>query len=196
MAEKALDFFSPYAIISKSSVERLICECAGIGRQASLRCLCSIGRVGSSPITRTSFSPEVRKEDRYARVVELADSLDSGSSVHYARAGSSPASRTKKEGHPYGCPSFLVQALLLRKSGRLRADDLTRKGSPTKVSLAHIPFLATYRSAHGQQNLWAVTKRQTSIRVPAVLTHRFCAAALTSGIFALFFLCDSCFVHR
>ncbi len=32
---------------------------------------------------------------RYARVVELADSLDSGSSVHYARAGSSPASRTK-----------------------------------------------------------------------------------------------------
>ena len=32
---------------------------------------------------------------KYARVVELADSLDSGSSVHYARAGSSPASRTK-----------------------------------------------------------------------------------------------------
>ena len=35
----------------------------------------------------------------YARVVELADSLDSGSSVHYARAGSSPASRTTKKGH-------------------------------------------------------------------------------------------------
>ena len=33
----------------------------------------------------------------YARVVELADSLDSGSSVHYVRAGSSPASRTIKE---------------------------------------------------------------------------------------------------
>ena len=31
---------------------------------------------------------------KHARVVELADSLDSGSSVHYARAGSSPASRT------------------------------------------------------------------------------------------------------
>ena len=31
----------------------------------------------------------------HARVVELADSLDSGSSVQYARAGSSPASRTK-----------------------------------------------------------------------------------------------------
>ena len=35
-----------------------------------------------------------RKELPNARVVELADSLDSGSSVHYARAGSSPASRT------------------------------------------------------------------------------------------------------
>ena len=33
----------------------------------------------------------------YARVVELADSLDSGSSVLYGRAGSSPASRTKKK---------------------------------------------------------------------------------------------------
>ena len=30
----------------------------------------------------------------YARVVELADSLDSGSSAHSGRAGSSPASRT------------------------------------------------------------------------------------------------------
>ena len=32
---------------------------------------------------------------KYARVVELADSLDSGSSAHSGRAGSSPASRTK-----------------------------------------------------------------------------------------------------
>ena len=34
---------------------------------------------------------------RCARVVELADSLDSGSSVLYGRAGSSPASRTSSE---------------------------------------------------------------------------------------------------
>ena len=51
--EKALDKTEQNAIINKSPVEGLICECAGIGRQASLRCLCSIGRVGSSPITRT-----------------------------------------------------------------------------------------------------------------------------------------------
>ena len=31
---------------------------------------------------------------KYARVVELVDSLDSGSNVHFGRAGSSPASRT------------------------------------------------------------------------------------------------------
>ncbi len=74
---------------------RLICECAGIGRQASLRCLCSTGRVGSSPITRTTFLFRLwEKNFGYARVVELADSLDSGSSAHYGRAGSSPASRT------------------------------------------------------------------------------------------------------
>ena len=34
------------------------------------------------------------KAFRDARVVELADSLDSGSSAHSGRAGSSPASRT------------------------------------------------------------------------------------------------------
>ena len=37
---------------------------------------------------------EMRRQ--YGRVVELVDSLDSGSSVHCGRAGSSPASPTKK----------------------------------------------------------------------------------------------------
>ena len=45
---------------------------------------------------------------KYARVVELVDSLDSGSSVHCGRAGSSPASPTKEKGHPKGCPFSLV----------------------------------------------------------------------------------------
>ena len=43
----------------------------------------------------------------HARVVELADSLDSGSSVHYARAGSSPASRTTKERQLQKCSCLL-----------------------------------------------------------------------------------------
>ena len=34
---------------------------------------------------------------KYGRVVELVDSLDSGSSVHCGRAGSSPASPTKEK---------------------------------------------------------------------------------------------------
>ena len=42
-------------------------------------------------------APTFLLTDAYARVVELADSLDSGSSVLHARAGSSPASRTIKE---------------------------------------------------------------------------------------------------
>ena len=37
----------------------------------------------------------------------LADSLDSGSSVHCGRAGSSPASPTKKA-HPFGCAFYFA----------------------------------------------------------------------------------------
>ena len=33
-----------------------LCECAGIGRQASLRYLCLIERMGSNPVIRTSGS--------------------------------------------------------------------------------------------------------------------------------------------
>ena len=57
-----------------------------------------------------SLAPPVFSGDcsRYARVVELADSLDSGSSVHYARAGSSPASRTKKKDTTYVVSFFLI----------------------------------------------------------------------------------------
>ena len=40
-------------------------------------------------------SAEGNPVDTYGRVVELVDSLDSGSSVHCGRAGSSPASPTK-----------------------------------------------------------------------------------------------------
>ena len=67
-------------------------------------------------------------------------------------ASSSLVARSKKK-TPVGVSFFLEQHFLLRKSGRLRAGDLTCKGNPTKVSFAYIPFLAIYRSAHGQQNL-------------------------------------------
>ena len=39
---------------------RLSCGYVGIGRQASLRCLCSIGHAGSSPATRTTPTPSER----------------------------------------------------------------------------------------------------------------------------------------
>ena len=84
------------------------------------------GRAGSSPASRTTSESGLRPRRRspfpwivplphrrqpqlhtYARVVELADSLDSGSSVHYGRAGSSPASRTKKERHLLKADVFL-----------------------------------------------------------------------------------------
>ena len=44
----------------------------------------------------------------HARVVELVDSLDSGSSVHSGRGGSSPPSRTKKEMTAYRRSFFFL----------------------------------------------------------------------------------------
>ena len=44
-----------------------------------------------------NISKSLRDSDSYGRVVELVDSLDSGSSVHCGRAGSSPASPTKNK---------------------------------------------------------------------------------------------------
>ena len=38
-----------------------------------------------------------RRQTRYARVVELVDSLDSGSSAHSGRGGSTPPSRTIRD---------------------------------------------------------------------------------------------------
>ena len=46
-------------------------------------------------ISCANISESLRDSDSYGRVVELVDSLDSGSSVHCGRAGSSPASPTK-----------------------------------------------------------------------------------------------------
>lgn len=73
----------------------------------------SIRRVGSSPVSRTTLP--LWKALHHARVVELADSLDSGSSVLYGRAGSSPASRTSSE--------ILLTAALPAFGGKLRRTE-------------------------------------------------------------------------
>ena len=54
--------------------------------------------------------------DAYARVVELADSLDSGSSVQYARGGSSPPSRTNNCKSLKVFRSFQTLAFFVKKS--------------------------------------------------------------------------------
>ena len=50
-------------------------------------------------------------------MVELVDSLDSGSSVHYGRAGSSPASPTKKEADAFASASFFMSGAGLEEGG-------------------------------------------------------------------------------
>ena len=47
-------------------------------------------------VSYSSVERELTAEIENGRVVELVDSLDSGSSVHCGRAGSSPASPTKE----------------------------------------------------------------------------------------------------
>ena len=56
----------------------------------------------------------------FARVVELADSLDSGSSAHYGRAGSSPASRTKKQDSLLAVLFFCCSGWIRRESDETR----------------------------------------------------------------------------
>ncbi len=65
------------------------------------------------------FYPLVTQVHIYARVVELADSLDSGSSVLYGRAGSSPASRTKKERQALPVSLFWYSVLCLQQRAAL-----------------------------------------------------------------------------
>ena len=58
-------------------------------------------------------------------MVELVDSLDSGSSVHYGRAGSSPASPTKRSEH-YRCDfqEVGIYGVLFLFSGVLESQKL------------------------------------------------------------------------
>ena len=66
-----------------------------------------------------------------ARVVELADSLDSGSSVHYARAGSSPASRTKKKDICFQQMSFFFYSAAKRIEILGRSEFTLRQNART-----------------------------------------------------------------
>ena len=64
---------------------------------------------------------------KYARVVELVDSLDSGSSVHCGRAGSSPASRTINADTQSGIRIFIAPRDLesVAKQTSVAADSWT-----------------------------------------------------------------------
>ena len=89
-------------------------------------------------------------------MVELADSLDSGSSAHYGRAGSSPASRTKKASTPTGSVLFsypgrirlatVVQPTTSQKYERLR-DGFLVDGVRARASARSFPPRAPKRTS-------------------------------------------------
>ena len=71
------------------------------------------------------YIKQALNDKAYARVVELADSLDSGSSVHSGRAGSSPASRTTPR--KLRLPGFFLPAAnITAKKRRPPAGDRRR----------------------------------------------------------------------
>ena len=83
-------------------------------------------------------------------MVELADSLDSGSSVHYARAGSTPASRTIKKDICFQQMSFFLGFGRLSRpkpSGILMLA--VGRAAPAQFTAAGREF--TRRSAHGPE---------------------------------------------
>ena len=63
------------------------------------------------------YSSVEQQLTHYGRVVELVDSLDSGSSVHYGRAGASPASPTKKEADAFASASFFMSEVGFEEGG-------------------------------------------------------------------------------
>ena len=79
------------------------------------------------------------------------------------KAGSTPVPCSKKKDTRTGVFLFGA-ALLLRKSGRLRAGDGTRVGEPVKGSPLTLPLPCDVRECR-QQNLWAIPKRKTSLWV-------------------------------
>ena len=84
------------------------------------------------------YSSAEGNQGKYGRVVDLVDSLDSGSSVHCGRAGSSPASPTKKGRHPFGCLLFLLGRRDLNNLNATRTS-VAGDGS-TEPNLNFCPF--------------------------------------------------------
>ena len=84
----------------------------------------------------------------------MADSLDSGSSAHSGRAGSSPASRTKQKGHPKGCPFLFVPegvGMSPRKQGSHKSGDFCGKKEPKRNGRA-LAFTA-------RRWMWSIGRR-------------------------------------
>ena len=104
----------------------------------------------------------------YARVVELADSLDSGSSVHYARAGSSPASRTRQKETCFDTSLFVWY----RGFAASRSNSLGRESppfpNPTHANLKRHARVGVLHSCYKKEGL---AKASPSFFVP----HRFAA---------------------
>ena len=69
---------------------------------------------------------------KYARVVELVDSLDSGSSAHSGRGGSTPPSRTREK----GCSKEQPFVFCVRSDGGVEDLESDLPASPYEILAA------------------------------------------------------------
>ena len=114
----------------------------------------------------------------YARVVELADSLDSGSSVLHGRAGSSPASRTKQKAlenstfsRAFLCPKEPVFPYVFPLQSFLRL--FCRLNPLDKAIHAAGAFLP-----HFLRDMGISVQRECRCMMPQVLLHGFAMLAI------------------
>ena len=76
-------------------------------------------------------------------------------------ASSSLVARSKKERHPHGCLFFLEQHFCYAKVNACGRVIEREWGNPSKVPPSHSPLPCGGRECR-QQNLWTITKRNTT----------------------------------
>ena len=99
---------------------------ARFGRKEKRKTFLQNAKKGVDKIRAPCYYIQALNEARkYGRVVELVDSLDSGSSVHCGRAGSSPASPTKEKHRNRKISVLFLVFVSVVKRTQLRANQRT-----------------------------------------------------------------------
>ena len=110
-------------------------------------------------------------------MVELADSLDSGSSAHYGRAGSSPASRTRSSVLT-ACGRLWEHSLFIQRVHRGGAVD----DCAFSFVYGHFRDRQGQRRMLSKRSLGRLEQRKTGFYYPVDKTDHFLLAVLVIAL--------------